>query len=236
MTDACQYLHKTLSRLPRLKREDLASAPKNGIYVLFEKGEEGHGGERIVRIGTHRGQDNLALRIREHLYTPNKDRSIFRKHVGRCLLARAGDPFLAQWEIDLTSKASRTLNEGQIDWRRLQQVEAEVTNYMVDNFSFAVLSFDSKADRLDHEESLLSTVYECHDCGQSEAWLGKFHPNSEIIRTSGLWNVQGLAGKVLSFDEAIRLVEDGHEGTPGKTEITPAMEGPRINSNVRYRK
>jgi hypothetical protein len=41
MTDACQYLHKTLSRLPRLKREDLASVPKNGIYVLFEKTRTG---------------------------------------------------------------------------------------------------------------------------------------------------------------------------------------------------
>jgi hypothetical protein len=46
MTDACQYLHGTLSRLRRLRREDLARAPDNGIYVLFEKGEEGHGVER----------------------------------------------------------------------------------------------------------------------------------------------------------------------------------------------
>lgn len=224
MTDACQYLHKTLSRLPRLKREDLASVPKNGIYVLFENGEEGHDGERIVRIGTHNGQDNLALRISEHLYTPNKDRSIFRKHVGRCLLARAGDPFLAQWEIDLKTKASRALNEGQIDRARLQQVEADVTNYMVENFSFAVLSFDTKADRLDNEGSLLSTIYACPDCRASETWLGKFHPTWEVIRSGKLWNVRGLVGKVLSFDEAIRLTEAGRVAR--KTEITPAMAGP----------
>jgi hypothetical protein len=85
MTDACQYLHDALSRLPRLRRENLAKVPDNGIYVLFEKDEEGHSVERIVRAGTHRGRNNLAPRVREHLYTPNKDRSIFRKHVGRCL-------------------------------------------------------------------------------------------------------------------------------------------------------
>ncbi len=209
MTATCQYLHETLSRLPRLKREDLAKAPKNGIYVLFENGEKAHGGERIVRVGTHRGQNNLAPRIREHLYTPNKDRSIFRKHVGRCLLAKAGDPFLAHWEIDLTTKASRATNEHKVDNVRLQEIEAEVTRYMVENFSFAVLRFDTEADRLHCEECLLSTIYQCLDCGPSETWLGKSHPKSAVIRACGLWNVQSLAGKALSVDEAKHLIQAG---------------------------
>jgi hypothetical protein len=209
MTEACQYLHESLTRLPRLKREDLSRVPKNGIYVLFEKGEHGHGGDRIVRVGTHRGQNNLPGRIREHLYKTNKDRSIFRKHVGRCLLAKAGDPFLSQWELDLTAKASRDLHESKVDKARLQEVEAQVSRYMVENFSFAVLRFDSAADRHDYEEALLSTVYECPACGPSEAWLGKHHPKSEILKNCGLWNVQNLTGKVLSRDEAERLVIAG---------------------------
>jgi hypothetical protein len=209
MTAACQYLHDTLSRLPRLKREDLAEVPDNGIYVLFETGEQGHGGQRIVRVGTHRGQNNLPGRIREHLYKTNKDRSIFRKHVGRCLLAKAGDPFLAQWEIDLTTKASRALNEGKVDKARLQEVEADVTRYMVENFSFTVLRFDTQAERLHYEEMLLSTIFHCRDCGPSEAWLGKFHPSSAVMRGCGLWNVQGLLGPVLSLDEAKRVVTAG---------------------------
>jgi len=209
MTEACQYLHDMLSHLPRLKREDLAQVPKNGIYILFENGEKGHGGERIVRVGTHRGQNNLLGRIREHLYNTNKDRSIFRKHVGRSLLAKAGDPFLAQWEIDLTTKASRALNECTVDRDRLQDVEVDVTGYMVEHFSFAVLRFDHAADRRDHEECLLSTIFDCPDCGPSETWLGKFHPTSTLIRTCGLWNVQNLRGKVLSANEARHLVETG---------------------------
>ncbi len=211
MTDTCRYLHHTLSRLPRLKRKDLAKVPDNGIYVLFENGEQGHDGERIVRVGTHRGQNNLPGRIREHLYKSNKDRSIFRKHVGRCLLAKAGDPFLAQWEIKLTTKASRALSEGKVDKTRLQEVEADVTRYMVENFSFSILRFESEEDRLHYEECLLSTIYACPDCGPFGTWLGRFHPTSEVIRTCGLWNVQGLAGKVLSLDEAKRLVEAGYD-------------------------
>jgi hypothetical protein len=63
MTEACYYLHESLSRLPRLKREDLSLVPMNGIYVLFENGEEAHGGDRIVRVGTHRGVCSLLVRV-----------------------------------------------------------------------------------------------------------------------------------------------------------------------------
>ncbi len=207
MTEACQYLHDTLSRLPRLKREDLKRVPPNGVYALFENGEYGHGGERIVRIGTHRGPNNLAPRIREHLYTPNKDRSIFRKLVGRCLLAI--DQFLDQWEIDLTTKKARAMNAHKIDKGRLQQVENDVTRYMNEKFSFAVLRFDERSERLRVEESLLSTIYHCPDCGPSNTWLGKTHQKSAIISKGKLWNVQGLNGSVLTLEEVQAIVESG---------------------------
>ena len=209
MTDVCQYLHDTLSRLPRLRRDDLSQVPANGIYVLFEKGEEGHGVERIVRIGTHTGENNLAPRIREHLYTPNKDRSIFRKHVGRCLLAKESDPFLAQWQFDLTTKVSRAMNGHKVDMARLKEVENEVTRYMTENFSFSALRFNMQAERLRYEASLLSTIFHCRDCSPSETWLGKSHPTSAVMRGCGLWNMQGLRGPVLSLDEAKRVIELG---------------------------
>ena len=204
MTDACQYIHDEVSRLSRLQRDDLAKVPANGVYVLFQKGEGGHGVDRVVRVGTHRGQNNLTARIREHLYTQNKDRRIFRKHVGRCLLAKAEDPFLAQWEIDLTTKASRERSAHKVDKVRLQEVEDQVTQYMVQNFSFAVLHVQGRAERLHFEECLLSTIFDCRDCGPSAAWLGKFH--LEVIRGSGLWNVQSLRGHVLPLRGAQRLI------------------------------
>jgi hypothetical protein len=204
MTEACQYLHDILSRLPRLRRDDLERVPPNGVYVLFEKGEYGHGGKRIVRIGTHRGPNNLAPRIREHLYTPNKDRSIFRKHIGRCLLAK--DPFLDQWEIDLTTKKSREMNAHKIDKGRLKQIENDVTQYISENFTFAVIRVEEQSARFRVEKSLLSTISHCRDCGPSDTWLGKSHPKSAIISGGKLWNVQGLNGSVLSLEEAHAII------------------------------
>jgi len=90
-------------QLSQLFRFGQDGFPSDGLYVLFEEGERGHGTDRIVRIGTHRGDGRLPLRLEEHFLKENKDRSIFRKNIGRALLARDGDEFLGQWEIDLTS-------------------------------------------------------------------------------------------------------------------------------------
>lgn len=208
MTEACQHLHDTLSALPRLRRDDMARVPDNGIYVLFEDGEKGHGGDRIVSVGTHKGQNKLVPRIREHFDAANKDRSIFRKHIGRCLLAKNDDPFSDQWEIDLTSAASRARNGHVVDPAKLEQVESEVTRYIAASFSFSVLRFDTVGQRLGCKKDLLSTVYQCARCRPSGSWLGRFHP-SEKIRNGGLWNVQGLGDHALLLDEVKRLIELG---------------------------
>jgi hypothetical protein len=186
MTDACQCLHDALAGLPRLRREDFSRVPDNGIFVLFEKGERGHGVDRIVCIGTHKGQNNLVPRIREHFDAPNKDRSIFRKHIGRCLLAKEDDPFLDQWQRDLTTKAARARYSHEVDQARLDQVEDEVTRYIIESFSFSVLQIDTMAERLHCKRGLLSTVYHCSRCSPSMTWLGKFHPTSAIVREGGL--------------------------------------------------
>ncbi len=200
MSEACRTIHNFLLTLPRFKAGFAPdSIPKNGLYFLFETGELGHGLSRIVRVGTHRGQNNLAKRLREHLYTPNKDRSIFRKHVGRCLLARSRDPFLTQWDIDLTTKKAREKHGGQIDRQRLELAETQVSDYMNENFSFVVLEVAERASRLAIEEATLSTIATCTECGPSEYWLGLHHPK-DVIKRSGLWNVQGLDGP--SFDNA----------------------------------
>ena len=86
---------------------DPASLPLNGIYVLFEDGEQGHGGDRIVRVGTHTGDRQLPSRLMQHFVHENKDRSIFRKNIGRALLNKSADPYLAEWQHDRTSRAGR---------------------------------------------------------------------------------------------------------------------------------
>lgn len=51
--------------------------PNNGIYILFEKGETGHLTNRIVKIGSHTGVNQLPARLNQHFIKENKDRSIF---------------------------------------------------------------------------------------------------------------------------------------------------------------
>ncbi len=105
--DPCARLHAVIRNLEvHPFPVDKKRVPLNGVYVLFEKRELGHGGMRIVRIGSHTGADKLPSRMAEHT-TRNKDRSIFRKNIGRALLNMAGDPFLEQWNFDLTTRAKR---------------------------------------------------------------------------------------------------------------------------------
>jgi hypothetical protein len=196
----CRIIHDRFNALPKFSGSyEVSTVPENGIYVVFEKGESAHGGDRIVRVGTHTGERNLRARLNEHLYRPNKDRSIFRKHIGRCILKRRGDGFYDQWEIDLTTRANREKYGRVVDLARLQAVEAEVTSYITTNLLFTVV--EVPADRATLESKLLSTIAQCPHCGPSKNWLGRYHPNQKIA-ISGLWNIQGMRGQHLSMAEA----------------------------------
>ena len=84
MSKKCNKLHKLFNNMKIYSfpfNEELI--PKNGIYILFEKGEKGHNTNRIVRVGTHTGINQLRSRLKQHFLNENKDRSIFRKNIGR---------------------------------------------------------------------------------------------------------------------------------------------------------
>ncbi|QDL91372.1 hypothetical protein FDP22_05955 [Paroceanicella profunda] len=199
---ACKLLHQFFDAMPRLS-PDLCSAniPANGIYAVFEVDEEAHGGNRIVRIGTHTGQGNLRGRLIEHLLKPNKDRSIFRKHVGRAILAERNDPALDQWNLKLTRRKARAEHGHRVDPLKMTAVETEVSQKLRARMSFAVLPLSGgKEDRLAWEKRMLSTIAACPDCRPSPIWLGLWHPDPRIGR-NGLWNIQGFRGEVLSEDD-----------------------------------
>jgi hypothetical protein len=174
--------------------------PKNGIYILFEAGETAHGGDRIVRVGTHTGQYQLRSRLRQHFVVPNKDRSIFRKNIGRALLNMDQDPFAVQWELDLTSSKAKASHGTQIDLDRQQRVEERVSGYIQSMFSFSVIPVETKEMRLLLESRMISTVSLCKECRSSSQWLGAWSPK-EKIRDSGLWLVNELYKTPLSPDD-----------------------------------
>jgi hypothetical protein len=201
MSEACHLLHGLLSTLPHQRFPfDAKSLPQNGIYFLYERGEMGHGDQRIVRVGTHTGQSNLHSRLREHFLVENKDRSIFRKNIGRALLHRAHDPFLEQWQLDLTTRAAKEQFAQIVDFDRQRAVEQEVTEHIQENFSFVALSVERKSARLALEAKLIATVAQCTTCRPSRHWLGQFSPHSKI-QESGLWQVNKLEREPLSHGD-----------------------------------
>ncbi len=122
MTCLCCELHEVLSHLrPFTFPVAAEQIPRNGVYVLYEQGELGHGGNRIVRVGTHTGANQLRSRLQQHFLQENKDRSIFRKNIGRALLNRDNDPFLEYWEIDLTPSKAKEQYAAVIDKDKLSR-------------------------------------------------------------------------------------------------------------------
>ena len=199
MSKNCKELHKIFNSLPRKKfpfneKEIL----ENGIYILFEKGEKGHEVDRVVRIGTHTGKNQLRSRLRQHFFNENKDRSIFRKNIGRALLNKNKDIFIEQWEIDLTTKEAKNKFLSKIDFNKKNEIEKKVSEYIRKNFEFVIIPIEDKEKRLETESRLISTISLCKECGPSKNWLGKFSPKDKI-KESGLWLVNELYKE--PFDE-----------------------------------
>lgn len=212
MSEACLILHEYLSLLPKWGADfDTVALPKNGICVMFEKGESAHETSRIVHVGTHIEDDQLPRRLAEHFRREKKDRSIFRKHVGRAMLNRHGDPFLDVWNLDLTPRAMRDRYAGTIDWDRMAAVERSVTEYLAGNITFSVYPVNERIRRDGIKKAIIGTIASCPICGPSKEWLGNHHPDLQIVQ-SGLWNIQGMKGKTWNAEGVRRFVADAGPG------------------------
>lgn len=214
MSEECNTIHKWFNGMKRLHFPfNENGIPLNGIYILFEKGEMAHDTDRIVRIGTHTGNNQLRSRLWQHFINENKDRSIFRKNIGRALLNRDKNPFLEQWELDLTTRKAKDVHKDKIDIKKQKEIEKKVTKYIQDNFSFVVFEVPEKEDRLKIESKIISTISLCEDCRPSKNWLGLFSPK-EKIRESGLWLVNELYKEPLNkngLNELKRLLGTKNE-------------------------
>lgn len=208
MKQLCHRLHNLFNKLPSFSFPfDIKMIPRNGIYILFENGEYAHQTNRIVRIGTHTGNNQLRSRLRQHFVKENKDRSIFRKNIGRALLNKVNDPYLAIWELDLTTREAKTKYYSLVDTEKQRQVEQQVTTYIQNNFHFVAFQVDEKDRRLELESKIISTISSCPECKPSLEWLGHFSPKSKI-RESGLWLVNELYKQPLIEDEYILLEKE----------------------------
>lgn len=205
MKNICEIIHQLFGGMKQYAFPfNEKEIPENGIYILFEKGECAHSTKRIVRVGTHTGDGQLRSRLVQHFLTENKDRSIFRKNIGRALLNKDNDIFLKEWDIDLTSGNARELYSGAIDLVKQREIENRVTTYIQNNFSFVVFQVDDKNKRLYLESRIISTVSLCNECKPSPDWLGLSSPKNKI-KESGLWLVNELWKTPLSSNDIIEL-------------------------------
>jgi hypothetical protein len=162
--DKCVELHQYVWMLQRYSYPiNWGELPRNGIYFQFENGEEAHGGDRIVRVGTHLQANRLALRIKSH-FNGTRLNSIFRSHVGDALGSKHG---------------------GEIE-------EGEISDYIQKNISFSVITCgNSKVEREDLERKAIDKISSCRQHSPSSKWLG-YHSPKPAINASGLWNIRGV--------------------------------------------
>lgn len=200
----CSKLHDIAQKAKRFhfingKLPD--SIPKNGIYLLFENGERGHTAERIVRVGTHNGDNRLVGRLHDHFINPYKDSSIFRKHLGRCFIMIDGNPnnYLDIWNIDFKNVENKRKYSHLRDTKYEEILERKITSRIQQNFTFACIRVAKKDERLKLEGKIISTVKACIVCNSSDSWLGNHIPDKQKkIRLYGLWLINKLDGEQLN--------------------------------------
>ncbi len=198
--------------------------PKNGIYILFEKGEKFGDYDRIVRVGTHTGKNQLHSRLKQHFVKENKNRSIFRKNVGRCFLNKESHPYLKLWELDITSKAEMEKNFKLLDLDFEKQMEKKISSYIQANFTFCTFQVDTKEDRLFWESKIASTLAQANNMLPTLDWLGNSSPKAKI-KKYGLWQVNELNNDCLTELELLQLKDLVAGRTPVTNMGLPAMAG-----------
>jgi hypothetical protein len=178
--------------------------PYNGIYIVFEIGEKCKEFDRIVRVGTHIGNNQLRSRLCQHFIKENKNLSIFRKNIGRCFLNKDNNPYLALWNLDTTSRADKAKNSKLLDLNFEKQLEKKISNYIQTNLSFCVFRVDTKEERLFWESRIVSTLAKAFDIQPSVNWLGN-SSSKEKIKKYGLWQVNELHKDCLTDKEFLQL-------------------------------
>lgn len=171
--------------------------PQKGIYFFFESGERRMTSpfeDRVTRVGTHSvsagSMATLWGRLRTHRGgvdgSGNHRGSIFRLHVGECVIAKAGlEAIFPMWGRG--QSASRDVRAGE------EEIETEVSD-LIGAMRVLWLEVADAAspdsDRAYLERNLIALLAGPQGPIDlpSEHWLGRWS-SRDAIRSSGLWNV-----------------------------------------------
>lgn len=240
-TDKVDVLHMLFNSLPRLDWTMIDRILyQNGIYIMFEKGKNYNGMDRIVCVGTHRGQNRLRERLKDHFLKEDKNNSIFRKNIGCVFLNVTSNPYLQIWEINMHNPENARNYRDLIDERLEADLETKISQYLGNNITFVTFPIEEKAERLRLEKGIIATLDGHPSFCPSNNWLGLYSPVVEIA-SSGLWNKQGLNGQPLSDIELERVKwlarfgsdscrnNAGHRARAQKTMNNIRMEGKAVD-------
>lgn len=208
MTDY-ERLHILFNNLKKFTYPyDETQISKNGIYILFENGEYFKGLDRVVRIGSHTGNNRLFTRINEHYIKDDHRDSIFRKHLGRCFLTiNKRTDYIDNWDLKIKKRVDKEKNYNRINWKLEKEYEQLITKYIRTNFSFIVIpNLTNENERLRLEKGLIATLAQAIEKTSSEDWLGNYHPDKKVINYK-LWNIHHLLGTQLTERE-IEFIEE----------------------------
>ncbi len=164
----CSILHKLFSEQRYYNYTEIDQIEfNNGIYIIFEKGEQYKEFHRVVRVGTHTSPNRLKGRLKNHYINKNKDGSIFRKNIGKAILNKRNDKYLDKWNID----TSIPENKHYANWDTQAKIEEEVSAYLKDNTFFIVFQIEDRDTRLRIESGIIATLNACQDFTRSNKWL-----------------------------------------------------------------
>ena len=177
--------------------------PEKGVYFFFDPAERTAFSKelpRLVRIGTHGvsagSKATLRNRLRTHLGTRegtgNHRGSVFRLHVGQCLIARDGrqDQFPG-WGKGQSADRATSVRE--------ETLEREVSTYLA-RLQVLYLPVDGDAGKfsmrgvIENHMIALMTENKTYPEIPSKKWLGRWSSRSEIA-SSGLWNVRSVGAQ-----------------------------------------
>ena len=212
MSDLYNYIHEYFNQQPRVTFPYDNKALKeitdsNGLYVLFEKGETYNGLDRIVRIGSHDGNNRLIKRLNNHFKSTNHRLSVFRKHIGRCFLNINHDVYLDNWNRPFKSKVEKELHKAHVDLDYEKKYEFLVSTHICNKFSFTLIPKIFEKEKRDIiEEGLISILSQSSKKCSSEKWLGNNHPDSRIINAK-IWNIEYLNGRQLDIRQFKEFIE-----------------------------
>jgi len=165
-----------------------ADAPRKWHLLFLREGRSLASWRPAPANRTHRNaqEGNFRSRISEHYllddrkmaFDRNKpaphDRSIFRKNIGRVMLNRAEDSYLAVWEIDFMKTANCQSYGHLRDLGKERQIETDITRTLRENFEFRFIGIEDEQQRLGvngFERQLIATVAQCTACGPSKGGL-----------------------------------------------------------------